>query len=77
MSLSVAVVSDLHLETRELEFDQVVDPGLEADVLCLLGDIGDPTSDAYLRFVANCSARFPTVLLLTVGGWEGSRVRYQ
>ncbi|KAG2492562.1 hypothetical protein HYH03_009224 [Edaphochlamys debaryana] len=62
--LSVAVVSDLHLEARALEVDAVLDPELTADVLCLLGDIGDPSTPAYAAFIAACAARFPTVLLL-------------
>ncbi|EFJ50790.1 hypothetical protein VOLCADRAFT_88671 [Volvox carteri f. nagariensis] len=33
-------------------------------VLCLLGDIGDPSSETYRDFLASCAVRFPTVLLL-------------
>eukprot|EP00198_Chlamydomonas_reinhardtii_P013438 XP_001702775.1 predicted protein [Chlamydomonas reinhardtii] len=62
--VTLSVVSDLHLEARPLELDEVIDPELKADVLCLLGDIGDPTTDTYRTFLAQCAARFPTVLLL-------------
>ncbi|KAG2446334.1 hypothetical protein HXX76_000922 [Chlamydomonas incerta] len=62
--VSLTVVSDLHLEARPLELDEVIEPGLTSDVLCLLGDIGDPSTDTYRSFLAQCAARFPTVLLL-------------
>ncbi|GLC40399.1 hypothetical protein PLESTB_001679000 [Pleodorina starrii] len=61
---TLTVVSDLHLEGRPLSLDEVLDPNLVSDVLCLLGDIGDPSSAVYRQFLAACAARFPTVLLL-------------
>ncbi|KXZ41660.1 hypothetical protein GPECTOR_336g68 [Gonium pectorale] len=62
--VTVCVVSDLHLEARPLDLDAVLQPGHTADVLCLLGDIGDPSSPAYRDFIAAVAPRFPTVLLL-------------
>ncbi|GIL56981.1 hypothetical protein Vafri_12246 [Volvox africanus] len=61
---TLTVVSDLHLEARELSLDEIIDPDLNSDVLCLLGDIGDPSSQTYRDFLAACAARFPIVILL-------------
>ncbi|GLI64315.1 hypothetical protein VaNZ11_007540 [Volvox africanus] len=61
---TLTVVSDLHLEARGLSLDEIIDPDLISDVLCLLGDIGDPSSQTYRDFLAACAARFRTVLLL-------------
>ncbi|GIL83746.1 hypothetical protein Vretimale_10532 [Volvox reticuliferus] len=61
---TLTVVSDLHLEARELSLDDILDPKLISDVLCLLGDIGDPSSQTYHDFLGACASRFRTVLLL-------------
>lgn len=63
--LSLALTSDLHLEVRDVAIDAVVSPDLHADVLLLLGDVGDPADDRWMRFMEGVSARFPVVLLLS------------
>jgi predicted phosphodiesterase len=59
----VQFMSDLHLECdssdRPFRIQHVV-----ADTLVLAGDIGDPGSSRYLNFLADCAARFRTVLVV-------------
>lgn len=67
-SIKLQIVSDLHLEHRSLEFEEVITPCEGANVLALLGDIGSPFSnaDALMKFLRQCSERYKTVLY--VGG---------
>lgn len=55
------IMSDIHLEHRT-SFPDIVVAG---DILCLLGDIGDPKSEVYWMFLKNMSEQFFTILLLT------------
>lgn len=64
-----AAVSDLHLERRAgsaVALGSLFSPHVlaHADVLALLGDIGDPASPAYKSFVTACALAFPLVLLV-------------
>lgn len=67
-SIKLQIVSDLHLEHRPLEFDEVLTPCAGANVLALLGDIGSPISNAVVleKFLRECSRRYERVLY--VGG---------
>lgn len=62
-------VSDLHLERRggvAAPLSTLFSPHVlsHADVLALLGDIGDPLSPAYRSFLTACALAFPLVLVV-------------
>ena len=63
----IKVISDLHLETygvvNSLDFNQLVQVNLN-DILCLVGDIGNPFSLLYKNFIKWCSQRFYKVFII-------------
>jgi hypothetical protein len=61
--LRLQIVSDLHLEHRDLDFETVIHQ--EAEVIGLLGDIGSPFSENYAKLIKWCSDRFLYVLVIS------------
>jgi len=73
MSVRIQIASDIHLEFLHLTklensiFEDIVSP--EAPILVLAGDIGNPSSSVYRRFLSWCSVRWVYVFL-TPGNHE-------
>lgn len=62
----IRVVSDIHLEHYSCSFplfENIIQGGLN-DILCLLGDIGDPFSDLYKNFIEWCSHNFYKIFII-------------
>ena len=62
---NIRVVSDIHLEhyTEEPLFENIITP-CSTDILCLLGDIGNPRQEIYESFIRWCVNNFITVLVI-------------
>jgi hypothetical protein len=58
--LTLQVVSDIHLEKRDLRFEDILTPS--ADILALVGDIGSPFTPSLAPFISWCSQKFLYVL---------------
>jgi predicted phosphohydrolase len=60
------VCSDLHLERNDItesDFEKILKPSSE--ILALAGDIGDPYSDIFEKFIVYCSKHFKYVLFVS------------
>lgn len=55
-TLTLQIVSDIHLEKRTVPFENIIKPS--ADVLALVGDIGSPLLPGLAEFVDWCATRF-------------------
>lgn len=71
MSLSVKLISDVHLEHYASY------PGLhafgmntKADIICLCGDIGDPSDSSYLSFLTDCACLCSLHTFVIMGNHE-------
>lgn len=55
--MKIMITSDLHLEKRHLDFYKILNVNAvsNADVLCLLGDIGSPLDPNLDMFLSECS----------------------
>jgi len=63
--LNLQICSDIHLEYYTyINFETLLTPN-KHNILCLLGDIGDPKTNLYKQFILWCSQNFYYVLLLT------------
>jgi len=63
--LNLQLCSDIHLEYyTTIDFETLLTPNRH-NILCLLGDIGDPKTELYKQFILWCSQNFYYVLLLT------------
>jgi UDP-2,3-diacylglucosamine pyrophosphatase LpxH len=63
---SVQFASDLHLEfyeSKDYKFEDFIVS--KADILLLLGDIGNPKIETYKMFIHDCSLRFKHVLVIS------------
>lgn len=63
---NIHVLSDIHLEhyTKLPDFSTIITPNYNG-ILCLCGDIGNPFSEIYYKFIRWCSGQFSVVLILT------------
>ena len=61
MTATLHIISDIHLEKRKNPFKLCK----QADILCLLGDIGNPFAQHYFSFLQDVSCLYSYVLLLT------------
>ena len=61
----IRVMSDIHLEhyTGFFNFENIIEGGLN-DILCLVGDIGNPFSELYKTFIEWCSNNFFKVFII-------------
>lgn len=59
---TLQIASDIHLERRQLSFDQIITPN--ADILALVGDIGSPFEPRLQEFLAWCSIKFTYVFFV-------------
>lgn len=62
MSLSLQIVSDLHLEINRQESSRSIP--VTAPYIALLGDIGRPHKESYRQFLADLSARYRKVFVI-------------
>lgn len=62
----IKVMSDLHLEhySEFFDFEKVIE-GCLNDILCLVGDIGNPFSALYNTFITWCSNNFYKVFIIS------------
>ena len=62
---NIRVVSDVHLEHYNTppNFRDIITPGIN-DILCLLGDIGNPYQELYESFITWCKQNFSIVLVI-------------
>lgn len=62
---NIRVVSDIHLEhyATPPNFEDIISPSI-CDILCLLGDIGNPHQASYESFIIWCRQNFATVLVI-------------
>lgn len=60
-TLKIKIISDVHLEFKNNM--PTIPPN--ADVLCLLGDIGNPSCEEYWNFLSIQSSQFKLVLVIT------------
>jgi len=62
---NIRVVSDVHLEHYKTppSFRDIITPSI-SDILCLLGDIGDPRQELYDNFITWCKQNFLIVLVI-------------
>lgn len=63
--MKIQVFSDLHLEYLPMEKNWEKEYNINADVLCLCGDIGDPLSKIYWSFIDYARKNAKYVLILT------------
>ena len=79
-SISIQIASDLHLEFANWGFDMLLKPAADpllssngkypaggsryADILALVGDIGDPWQNHYPEFLTQCAEEFKHVLVI-------------
>lgn len=60
----IKVISDIHLEYyTDYNFFSIIEPD-STSILCLLGDIGNPFSDLYKKFIEWCSKNFYRVFII-------------
>jgi predicted phosphodiesterase len=59
----IQVASDLHLEFRAGQCEEIVTP-TNASVLILAGDIGSPLQSSYAEFIRAMAARYPRVIVV-------------
>jgi predicted phosphodiesterase len=60
----IKIISDIHLEQySDFTFEQIIEPG-SSNILCLLGDIGNPFEDLYSIFIEWCSKNFYKVFII-------------
>ena len=64
---NIRLVSDIHLEhyneNNLPNFRDIITPN-NNDILCLLGDIGNPYQSSYYKFLSWCKDNFHTVLVI-------------
>jgi predicted phosphohydrolase len=62
--LRLQIISDIHLEFLERDHElPIIQP--KANILCLLGDIGNPKHENYWEFLSIQSKNFSTIFLIT------------
>lgn len=61
----IQIISDIHLENLDdnIIFEDIVTIN-NNNILCLLGDIGDPRTEVYVLFIKWCSENFKKVLFV-------------
>lgn len=63
--MKIQVISDVHLERNPtLTFRDLIDTNVEADVMVLAGDIGNPFEESYKNFINACSSEFKHVIVI-------------
>lgn len=63
---NIQIASDLHLEhlDENIDFNLIITPNKNADILILAGDIGYPHNIQYLKFLKFCSENWKRTLLI-------------
>lgn len=64
--MKIQILSDCHLDHYSPlpEFANLVCPGLQADLLVIAGDLGDPEHSSYVQFLDWAAARWAQVVLV-------------
>lgn len=68
----VALLSDTHLEYFDAYpgLSHFLAPSLEIDIICLCGDIGDPSTNEYRLFLTECATRCKVRTFVIMGNHE-------
>lgn len=68
----VKLLSDIHLEYFDLYpgLSHFIDPSQPIDIICLCGDIGDPTFPEYRRFLQECAECCRVMTFVVMGNHE-------
>lgn len=70
--LNIKLLSDIHLELMKgyLGMSHFIPPDQDVDIICLCGDIGDPSKPSFAQFLKDCTMRCNMHTFLIMGNHE-------